>query len=77
METCYKLIKTDIFKSLDLESKRFEIEPEITAKLLKKGYRIFEAPISYKGRSYHEGKKIGWRDGLMAMWVLIKLKCIS
>lgn len=74
METCYKLIKTDIFKSLDLKSKRFEIEPEITAKLLKKGYRIFEIPITYRGRSYREGKKIGWHDGLVAVWVLFKLR---
>jgi len=77
METCYKLIKTDIFKSLNLKSQRFEIEPEITAKLIKKGYKIFEVPISYKGRSYHEGKKIGWLDGLMTIWTLIKLRCIS
>lgn len=76
METCYKLIRTDIFKSLGLKSNRFEVEAEITAKLLKKGYKIFEVPISYKGRSYHEGKKIGWRDGLMTLWTLVKLKCI-
>ncbi len=73
METCYKLIKTDIFKSLDLKSRRFEIEPEITVKLLKNGYKICEVPISYKGRSYHEGKKIGWLDGIMAVWILFKL----
>jgi glycosyltransferase involved in cell wall biosynthesis len=72
METCYKMIKTDIFKGLDISSRRFEIEPEITAKLLKKGYKIVEAPISYKGRSYHEGKKITWKDGLLALWTLVK-----
>ncbi len=75
METCYKLIKTGVFKSLDLKSKRFEIEPEITAKLLKKSHRITEVPISYRGRTYHEGKKIGWRDALTTVWTLFKLKC--
>lgn len=74
METCYKLIKTEVFRGLDLKSKRFEIEPEITAKLLMKNYKIFEVPIFYRGRSYHAGKKIGWRDGFAAVWVLIKLR---
>ncbi|MDD5194104.1 MAG: glycosyltransferase family 2 protein [Candidatus Omnitrophica bacterium] len=74
METCYKIIRTDIFKSLQLESRHFEIEPEITAKLLKKGHTIIEIPISYKGRSYHEGKKISWVDGLITLWVLLKSK---
>ena len=74
METCYKMIKTSLFKSLDIESQRFEIEPEITAKLLKKGYKITEVPISYKGRSYHEGKKITWRDGLVTLWTLVKYR---
>ncbi|MDP2923640.1 MAG: glycosyltransferase family 2 protein [Candidatus Omnitrophota bacterium] len=74
METCYKLIRTDVFKNLDIESTRFEIEPEITAKLLKKGLRIAEVPISYKGRAYHEGKKIGWKDGFTAVWILIKYR---
>jgi glycosyltransferase involved in cell wall biosynthesis len=72
METCYKMIKTDIFKGLDISSRRFEIEPEITAKLLRKGHNIIEVPISYKGRSYHEGKKITWKDGLLALWTLIR-----
>ena len=73
METYYKIIKTDLFQGLDIESQRFEIEPEITAILLKKGYKITEVPISYKGRSYHEGKKITWRDGLVTLWTLIRL----
>ncbi len=77
METCYKMVKTDILKSLDLQSKRFEIEPEITAKLLKKGYRIYEVPISYRGRSYYGGKKIGWWDGVVSVWTLVKLRCTS
>jgi glycosyltransferase involved in cell wall biosynthesis len=74
METCYKLIRTDIFKSLDITSKRFEIEAEITAKLLKKGYNIREVPISYHGRSYHEGKKITAKDGLITLAALFKYR---
>jgi glycosyltransferase involved in cell wall biosynthesis len=74
METCYKLIRTNVFKSLDIKSERFEIEPEITAKLLKRGYRIIEVPISYKGRAYHEGKKIGWQDGISTLITLLRYK---
>lgn len=74
METCYKMVKTDIFKGLNIESRRFEIEAEITAKLLKKGYKITEVPISYKGRSYHEGKKITWKDGLVTLGTLFKYR---
>ncbi|MFH1837581.1 MAG: glycosyltransferase family 2 protein [Candidatus Omnitrophota bacterium] len=77
METCYKLVRTDIMKDLDLRADRFELEPEITSKLLKKGHSIPEIAISYQGRSYHEGKKIGWRDGIEAVWTLFKLKFIS
>ena len=74
METCYKMIRTDLFKDLNLESERFEIEPEITAKLLKRGYKITEVPISYKGRSYHEGKKITWKDGIATLWALVRFR---
>lgn len=74
METCYKLVKKDVLDSLKLESNSFEIEAEITAKLLKRGERIVEVPISYKGRSYHEGKKIGWRDGLKAVGALFRYR---
>ena len=74
METCYKMIRTDLFKRLNLESERFEIEPEITAKLLKRGYKITEVPVSYKGRSYHEGKKITWQDGLATLWALVRFR---
>lgn len=74
METCYKLIRTAVLRSLDIKSRRFEIEAEITAKLLKKGYKIIEVPISYKGRSYHQGKKITWKDGFSTLWVLIKYR---
>jgi len=77
METCYKLIKTSIFKSLDIQAKRFEIEPEITARLLKGGYKIIEVPISYRGRGYHEGKKIGWKDGFATLWTLFKYRFVS
>ncbi|RKY42896.1 MAG: glycosyltransferase family 2 protein [Candidatus Makaraimicrobium thalassicum] len=72
METCYKMIRTDIMRSLDIRAKRFEIEPEITAKLLKRGYAIREVPILYRGRGYDEGKKIGWRDGVEAVWALAR-----
>ena len=72
METCYKMLRTDLFRGLDLQSERFEIEPEITAKLLKRGHKIIEVPISYKGRSYHDGKKITWTDGVVTLWTLIR-----
>ncbi len=74
METCYKMIKTDIFRSLELEGKGFEIEPEITSKLLKRGHRIIETPISYFGRTYDEGKKIHWKDGIRAIFTLLKYR---
>ena len=76
METCYKLVKLDLIKKLELSSKRFEIEPEITAKLLKRGYKITEIPISYKSRFYHQGKKIGWQDGISSMLCLLKLRLL-
>ena len=74
METCYKLFRTEILKGMEIVSQSFEIEVELTAKVLKKGERIFEVPISYKGRSYHEGKKIGWRDGVKALWALLRYR---
>ena len=72
METCYKLVDRDLLRSLDLRSTRFEIEPEITAKLLRRHVRIYEVPISYAGREFTEGKKITWRDGFVALWTLVK-----
>lgn len=73
METCYKLIRSDIAKSLDLKEKRFGFEPELTAKLSKiKDIRIYEVGISYYGRTYEEGKKIGWRDGFRAIYCILK-----
>lgn len=73
METCYKLIRSDIAKGLDLREKRFGFEPEVTAKLARvKGIRIYEVGISYYGRTYAEGKKIGWKDGFRAIWCIVK-----
>lgn len=73
METCYKLFKADIVKQLDLKEKRFGFEPEVTAKISRiQNVRIYEVGISYYGRTYAEGKKIGWRDGLRAMWCILK-----
>jgi len=72
METCYKMIDRRLMQSLNLVSSRFEIEPEITCKLLQKGIKIFEVPISYSGRT--EGKKIGLKDGIQAIWNIIKWK---
>jgi glycosyltransferase involved in cell wall biosynthesis len=74
METCYKVFKGDILRSLTLRSNRFEFEPEVTAKLLKKNYKIFEMPISYRGRGFSEGKKITWRDGFTALWCLFRYR---
>jgi glycosyltransferase involved in cell wall biosynthesis len=72
METCYKMMRAGIFKSFDLECNRFGIEPELTAKLARRRCRIFEVPISYKARRFDEGKKIGWKDGVAAIWYIIK-----
>lgn len=74
METCYKLFKTDIIKSLDLKSKRFDFEPEVTAKVLKKGLKIKEVPINYTFRNFNEGKKITYLDGLKALYYLLKYR---
>ena len=75
METCYKLIRTSIAKKINIKENRFGIEQEITAKLAKiKGIRIYEVGISYYGRTYEEGKKIGWKDGFRAIWCIFKYK---
>ena len=74
METCYKIMEREIAVSLNLESNRFDIEPEITAKLLRAGHRIVELPIQFNPRSRAQGKKIGWRDGVRAIQVLIKYR---
>lgn len=73
METCYKLFKADIIKNIELKEKRFGFEPEVTAKISKiKKIRIYEIGISYYGRTYDEGKKINWKDGLKAIWCIFK-----
>ena len=77
METGYKAFKTPILKSIKIRSNRFDFEPEITAKVLKKGYRIYEVPIYYAGRDYAEGKKITWRDGFAGLWALVKFRFIN
>ena len=77
METCYKAVRADLLKDLRLRSERFGIEPEITTRLAQSGARIYEVPISYHGRTYAEGKAIGWRDGLEAMWLLFKFRFVD
>ena len=74
METCYKVMRAEVLKGMVLRSDEFEIEPELTAKIFKRGYRVCEMPITYYGRSYHEGKKITWRDGLTALWTLVRYR---
>lgn len=74
METCYKLFSRKALEGITIRSNRFNFEPEITAKVLKKGIRIYETPISYTGREYTEGKKITWRDGFSALWTIIKYR---
>jgi glycosyltransferase involved in cell wall biosynthesis len=74
METCYKLVSRDLLVDLRLRCRRFDIEPEITAKILKRRIRIYEVPISYMGREFDEGKKITWRDGFAALWTLAKFR---
>ena len=74
METCYKMIRVSVLKEITLHANRFDFEPEITAKILKKGYRFMEIPISYSGRTHEEGKKIGWKDGLQALWSLVRYR---
>jgi hypothetical protein len=72
METCYKVMRTDIARSLSLQANRFDIEPEITAKLLGRGHAIHELPVRFEPRSRAAGKKIGWRDGVQAVQVLVR-----
>ena len=74
METCYKAFKIDVIKSLSIQANRFEFEPEITAKILKKKFRLIEIPISYNGRTHLQNKKIGWEDGILAILTLIKYR---
>jgi len=77
METCYKVIKTDILKEITLHSDRFGFEPEITAKLAKRKCTIVDVPISYRGRDYHEGKTVSWKDGVAAIFHIIRYRFFS
>ena len=77
METCYKAFKSEVIKNIKIEENRFGFEPEITAKISRKNYRIFEVGISYYGRTYKEGKKIGWKDGFQAIWCILKYNLFS
>ena len=72
METCYKAFRREVIQSIPLEEKRFGFEPEITVKIAKRRLRIYEVGISYYGRTYKEGKKIGWRDGFRALYAIVK-----
>ncbi len=74
METCYKAFRADVLRDIELKSDRFEFEPEITAKVARRRLRIYEVPISYHGRGYDEGKKITWRDGLGALWAIVRFR---
>ena len=74
METCYKVFTREVAEQLDLKAPGWGFDPEITAQILKRGYRIYEVPISYTGREFEEGKKISWRDGLTVLWTLIKYR---
>jgi glycosyltransferase involved in cell wall biosynthesis len=74
METCYKVMRREVLDGMNLQSNGFGIEPEMTAKIFKRGFRVYEVPITYDGRTYEEGKKIGWKDGIVALWVLLKYR---
>lgn len=77
METCYKAVKREILQDIVIEENRFGFEPEITAKLSKKGVRIYEVAVSYHGRTYAEGKKINWKDGFQAIWCILKYNLLG
>lgn len=78
METCYKVFRADIVRDIPLQSRGFEFEPEITSKILKRGYRIYEVPISYNGREFEEGKKLNpWREGPKALYYLVKYRFVD
>jgi glycosyltransferase involved in cell wall biosynthesis len=77
METCYKVFRKEVIENINLKARRFDFEPEITAKILKKGYKITEIPISFIGRKFDEGKKITWRDGIKALYYLVKYRVVD
>lgn len=74
METCYKAMRAEVARSFRIQSNRFNVEPEMTVKIFKRGYRVYEVPISYDGRGYDEGKKITWKDGFSALWALFRYR---
>ena len=76
METCYKMFRQEVLNSIELEQNRFGFEPEVTAKVAKERWRIYEVPISYYGRTYEEGKKINWKDGIKAIWCILRYNLI-
>ena len=77
METCYKAFRREVIQKIDLREERFGFEPEVTAKVARMGCRIYEVGISYSGRTYAEGKKIGWRDGLRALWCIVRYNLLG
>ncbi len=77
METCYKVFRAEVVRDMTIRSRGFDVEPEVTAKVLKKGIRIYEVPISYNGREWAEGKKIHWTDGPKALWTLFKYRFVD
>ncbi|MDR1741417.1 MAG: glycosyltransferase family 2 protein [Synergistaceae bacterium] len=77
METCYKAFRRSVIQAIELREERFGFEPEVTAKVARMGCRVYEVGISYAGRTYEEGKKIGWRDGLRAIWCILKYRFFS
>jgi glycosyltransferase involved in cell wall biosynthesis len=74
METCYKVFRREVLQGIEIKSNRFGFEPEITAKIAKHNWRIYEVPITYAGRTYEEGKKITWKDGVQALWCIIRFR---
>lgn len=72
METCYKLMRREVLQRLRLEENRFGFEPEVTARIARLGYKVYEVPVSYEGRTHEEGKKIGWKDGVRAVWCIVR-----
>ncbi|HZQ57949.1 MAG TPA: glycosyltransferase family 2 protein [Acidimicrobiales bacterium] len=76
METCYKLFDRTVLDGITIRADRFDFEPEVTAKVLRRGYRVYEVPISYNGREFHEGKKITWKDGISALRTLVKYRFV-
>jgi glycosyltransferase involved in cell wall biosynthesis len=74
METCYKAFRTEVIQAIEIEEDRFGFEPEITAKVARRGLRVYEVGISYSGRTYEDGKKIGWRDGVRALWCILRYR---